>query len=258
MTELNSFFSSRSWPSKSFGPVIPDPFSSQREESISPSILTKSSLAQDGKKAAYLAYHMAFKICVSATWKASARCEGHRPGMSPRSYLACRHDLYPIENPTKNVALTHVSEVWDGRIAEVEGTWSIESSSQPAVKAHPRRLLRLRRSRSGMSKASGSWRAQQGEYTYHTTMAASRFCPSCLTKASPATLFRLPRAVAAPPFLRPFSTSSPLSATLSEKEQKYKRKEKLAASKKKKKTSSHYDTPDLRDAIQFTLVDAMR
>lgn len=89
------------------------------------------------------------------------------------------------------------------------------------------------------------------------TMAASRYCPSCLTKASPTTLFRTARPVAPPPsFLRPFHTSSPLAAGQSQNAAKYKRKD--APAKKKKKASTSYSTPDLRDALQFSLVDAMR
>jgi len=95
-----------------------------------------------------------------------------------------------------------------------------------------------------------------------TIMAAQRYCPSCLTKASPTPLFRAtPRAIAPPSFLRPFHTSSPLAAVQSANAQKYKRKDssnQLLANKKKKKTSTSYATPDLRDALQFSLVDAMR
>jgi large subunit ribosomal protein L1 len=91
-------------------------------------------------------------------------------------------------------------------------------------------------------------------------MAAQRYCPSCLTKASPTTLFRAaPRAIAPPSFLRPFHTSSPLAAVQSANAAKYKRKDQqTTSSKKKKKASTNYDTPDLRDALQFSLVDAMR
>ena len=93
-------------------------------------------------------------------------------------------------------------------------------------------------------------------------MAAQRYCPSCLTRASPTTLFRTtPRAIAPPTFLRPFHTSSPLAAVQSANAQKYKRKDssnQSLANKKKKKTSTSYATPDLRDALQFSLVDAMR
>lgn len=94
----------------------------------------------------------------------------------------------------------------------------------------------------------------------HTTatMAATRYCPSCLSTASPTTLFRPIRAFAPPPALRSFHTSSPLAAVQSANAAKYKRKDQAQASKKKKKTSSNYDTPDLRDAQQFSLVDAMR
>jgi hypothetical protein len=92
------------------------------------------------------------------------------------------------------------------------------------------------------------------------TMAAQRYCPSCLTKASPTALFRAtPRAIAPPSFLRPFHTSSPLAAVQSANAAKYKRKDQqTTSSKKKKKASTNYSTPDLRDAMQFSLVDAMR
>ncbi|KAL1591270.1 hypothetical protein WHR41_00048 [Cladosporium halotolerans] len=89
-------------------------------------------------------------------------------------------------------------------------------------------------------------------------MAATRYCPSCLSTASPTTLFRPVRAFAPPPALRSFHTSSPLAAVQSANAAKYKRKDQAQASKKKKKTSSNFDTPDLRDAQQFSLVDAMR
>lgn len=107
-------------------------------------------------------------------------------------------------------------------------------------------------------------RLAQSIPTAPTTMAAQRYCPSYLTKASPTTLFRAattPRALAPPSFLRPFHTSSPLAAVQSANAAKYKRKDannQALASKKKKKTSTSYATPDLRDALQFSLVDAMR
>jgi len=95
-----------------------------------------------------------------------------------------------------------------------------------------------------------------------TIMAAQRYCPSCLTQASPTILFRAtPRAIAPPSFVRPFHTSSPLAVVHSANAQKYKRKDasnQLLANKKKKKASTSYATPDLRDALQFSLVDAMR
>ncbi|KAM0707866.1 hypothetical protein Q7P35_004515 [Cladosporium inversicolor] len=91
-------------------------------------------------------------------------------------------------------------------------------------------------------------------------MAAQRYCPSCLTKASPTTLFRAAsRTIAPPSFLRPFHTSSPLAAVQSANAAKYKRKDaNNQQANKKKKTSTSYSTPDLRDALQFSLVDAMR
>jgi hypothetical protein len=112
-----------------------------------------------------------------------------------------------------------------------------------------------------ISRHSESQAVGEREYISNTaTMAATRYCPSCLTKASPTTLFRsAPRTVAPAPFLRPFHTSSPLAAVQSANAAKYKRKDQqTTASKKKKKSSTNYATPDLRDAIQFSLVDAMR
>lgn len=91
-----------------------------------------------------------------------------------------------------------------------------------------------------------------------TIMAAPRYCPSCLTKASPTTLFRTARAVAPPPFLRPFHTSSPFAAVLSANAAKYRRKDGPIVSKRRKRSSPNFATPDLRDALQFSLVDAMR
>jgi hypothetical protein len=120
------------------------------------------------------------------------------------------------------------------------------------IPLHLRRLRHLRALR-----IAGSGR----KHILHTaTMAATRYCPSCLTKASPTTLFRsASRTVAPAPFLRPFHTSSPLAAVQSANAAKYKRKDQqTTASKKKKKSSTNYATPDLRDALQFSLVDAMR
>ena len=120
------------------------------------------------------------------------------------------------------------------------------------IPLHLRRLRHLRALR-----IAGSRRKH---IPYTATMAATRYCPSCLTKASPTTLFRsTPRTVAPAPFLRPFHTSSPLAAVQSANAAKYKRKDQqTTASKKKKKSSTNYATPDLRDALQFSLVDAMR
>lgn len=102
-------------------------------------------------------------------------------------------------------------------------------------------------------------------YCIAPTMAAPRYCPSCLSQASPSTLFRSVRTAVPPPFLRQFSTtpslairSSPaVAAAQSANAAKYKRKDQASTSKKKKSRTT-YATPDLKHAIQFTLVDAMR
>ncbi|OQO15084.1 hypothetical protein B0A48_00466 [Cryoendolithus antarcticus] len=96
-------------------------------------------------------------------------------------------------------------------------------------------------------------------------MAAARFCPACLSRTSPSTLLRPSRAAAQASFTRSFSStpsqalhaSTPLAAVQSANAAKYKRRD-LPTSSKKRKGRTTYSTPDLKNAIQFSLVDAMR
>jgi len=62
-----------------------------------------------------------------------------------------------------------------------------------------------------------------------------------------------------PTFLLPFTIQQQQHrhASQSANAQKYKRKDQ-PTSARKKKTKSSYDTPDLKNAIQFPLLDAMR
>ncbi|KAI6878025.1 acetoacetate-CoA ligase [Hortaea werneckii] len=85
--------------------------------------------------------------------------------------------------------------------------------------------------------------------------APARYCPSCLSAVGRTSTTSLLHRSA------PSVTSSPFQqlrfAQTSQNAQKYKRKDQ-PASQKKKKTRSTFAQPDLRDAIQFSLVDAMR
>ncbi|KJX92151.1 mitochondrial 54S ribosomal protein MRPL1 [Zymoseptoria brevis] len=92
-------------------------------------------------------------------------------------------------------------------------------------------------------------------------MASSlRHCSSCFPSATTSAL-SLARATTThlpPAFLLPtLYTTQTRTATQSANAAKYKRKD-VPASQKRKKARSNYDTPDLKDAIQFPLVDAMR
>ncbi|KAK5715269.1 hypothetical protein LTR17_016870 [Elasticomyces elasticus] len=93
-------------------------------------------------------------------------------------------------------------------------------------------------------------------------MATPRYCPSCLSLASQTTttLFR-----ASTPRISPF-TPPPQIQSLQQPTQlraasanalKYRRKD-VPASQKRKKARSTFLVPDLRNAIQFSLVEAMR
>ncbi|KAK3075300.1 hypothetical protein LTR53_001501 [Teratosphaeriaceae sp. CCFEE 6253] len=87
-------------------------------------------------------------------------------------------------------------------------------------------------------------------------MAASRYCPSCLSPFAPSTLLRsAPR----PTFTPTLPTTLPLQQLrpASLNALKYRRKD-IPASQKRKKARSTYLQPDLKNAIQFSLVDAMR
>lgn len=85
--------------------------------------------------------------------------------------------------------------------------------------------------------------------------APARYCPSCLSAVGRTSTTSLLNRSA------PAVTSSPFQqlrfAQSSQNALKYKRKDQ-PASQKKRKTRSTFAQPDLRDAIQFSLVDAMR
>lgn len=85
--------------------------------------------------------------------------------------------------------------------------------------------------------------------------APARYCPSCLSAVGRTSTTSLLHRSA------PAVTSSPFQqlrfAQSSQNALKYKRKDQ-PASQKKRKTRSTFAQPDLRDAIQFSLVDAMR
>ncbi|SMY26751.1 unnamed protein product [Zymoseptoria tritici ST99CH_1A5] len=92
-------------------------------------------------------------------------------------------------------------------------------------------------------------------------MASSlRHCPYSFSSAttSALSLARTTSTHLPPAFLLPtLHTTQIRTATQSANAAKYKRKD-VPASQKRKKARSNYDTPDLKDAIQFPLVDAMR
>jgi len=90
-------------------------------------------------------------------------------------------------------------------------------------------------------------------------MAAPRYCPSCLSLAfTPSTLFRAasrrPALLSLPPpqNQQPFQLRAASTNAL-----KYRRKDPAAASRRKKARST-YLAPDLKNVVQFSLVDAMR
>ncbi|EME42878.1 hypothetical protein DOTSEDRAFT_53857 [Dothistroma septosporum NZE10] len=87
-------------------------------------------------------------------------------------------------------------------------------------------------------------------------MAAVRCCPSCLSSISRSAISQA-RATPAqtPSFVLPFHQVR--TAVQSANAAKYKRKDQ-PASQRKKKAKSTFDTPDLKNAIQFSLIDAMR
>lgn len=82
-------------------------------------------------------------------------------------------------------------------------------------------------------------------------MAAPRYCPSCLTSIL-RTAVRRTQSVISSPFHLQLRT-----AAQSANAQKYKRKDK-PTSQRKKKSRTTFLQPDIKDAIQFSLVDAMR
>jgi len=98
-------------------------------------------------------------------------------------------------------------------------------------------------------------------------MATARYCPSCLSLTSAsrtASLFRRTTTTSSTAAAAAHKTlPSPLprqqlrTAATSQNAQKYKRKDQPSSSKKKK-TRTTFLQPDLKNAIQFSLVDAMR
>lgn len=89
-------------------------------------------------------------------------------------------------------------------------------------------------------------------------MAASRYCPSCLSAVSRSiTSQSRISPIQTPSFLLPFHQVR--TAVQSANAAKYKRKGKDApASQRKKKGRTTYYTADLKNALQFSLIDAMR
>ncbi len=91
------------------------------------------------------------------------------------------------------------------------------------------------------------------------TMAAPRYCPSCLSLAFvPLTLFRTAPRRPALLLLPPPQNQQPIQLrAASTNALKYRRKDPAAASRRKKARST-YLAPDLKNVVQFSLVDAMR
>ena len=87
-----------------------------------------------------------------------------------------------------------------------------------------------------------------------TNMASAKTCLTGLGRSS-YTLALRPSTQLPPPFLLPLQQYR--TAVQSANAAKYKRKDQPTAAKKKKSRTT-YVTYDLRDAIQFSLVDAMR
>ncbi|KAK1811861.1 hypothetical protein LTR12_013759 [Friedmanniomyces endolithicus] len=90
-------------------------------------------------------------------------------------------------------------------------------------------------------------------------MAVARYCPSCLSLAfAPSTLFRTaPRRPALLPLPPPQNQQPIQLRAASTNALKYRRKDPAAASRRKKARST-YLAPDLKNVVQFSLVDAMR
>lgn len=90
-----------------------------------------------------------------------------------------------------------------------------------------------------------------------TTMAAARYCPSCLSTVSRSIPQTRISPIQTPSFLLPFHQVR--TAVQSANAAKYKRKGKDApASQRRKKGRTTYYTADLKNAVQFSLIDAMR
>ena len=92
-----------------------------------------------------------------------------------------------------------------------------------------------------------------------TIMASARYCPSCLSLASSSatsSLLRRTTGLSSPFIPAPINQQIRTAAT-SQNAAKYKRKDQSSSARKKKSRTS-YLQPKLKDAIQFSLVDAMR
>ena len=96
-------------------------------------------------------------------------------------------------------------------------------------------------------------------YAQITMASASRYCPSCLSSLSRASSSQTrTSSTILPAFLLPVQSQIQVrTAVQSANAAKYKRKD-APASQRRKKAKSNYDVPDLKNAIQFSLVDAMR
>jgi len=90
-------------------------------------------------------------------------------------------------------------------------------------------------------------------------MTAPRYCPSCLSLAfAPSALVRtVPRRPALLPLPPPQNQQPIQLRAASTNALKYRRKDPAAASRRKKARST-YLAPDLKNVVQFSLVDAMR
>ncbi|CAK1366058.1 unnamed protein product [Cercospora beticola] len=88
--------------------------------------------------------------------------------------------------------------------------------------------------------------------------SGARYCPSGLSSISRAATNPTRTATIIPSFLLPIQHQTQIrTAVQSANAAKYKRKD-VPASQKRKKAKTTYDAPNLKDAIQFSLVDAMR
>lgn len=89
------------------------------------------------------------------------------------------------------------------------------------------------------------------------TMAAARYCPSCLSAVFRSVPQTRISPIQTPSFLLPFHQIR--TAVQSANAAKYKRKGKdTPASQRRKKGRTTYYTADLKNALQFSLIDAMR
>ncbi|KAK5116231.1 hypothetical protein LTR62_008558 [Meristemomyces frigidus] len=88
-------------------------------------------------------------------------------------------------------------------------------------------------------------------------MTAPRYCPACLSGLTSASSTLLRSTTTRTTTIPSAITHQIRTATQSQNALKYRRKD-IPASQKKKKSRSTFLQPDLKNAIQFSLVDAMR